>query len=38
VVDMFASCVPENAKNRKRKVPANSPNMATTWFLTLSGR
>jgi hypothetical protein len=36
-LDMFASWVPEKAKKRKRKVPANSPSMAMTWFLTVSG-
>lgn len=26
---VFATCVPEKAKKRKRKVPMNSPHMAT---------
>lgn len=33
----LATCVAEKAKNRKRKVPMNSPTMATKWFLILLG-
>ena len=33
----LATWVPVKAKKRKRKVPANSPAMATKWFRTGSG-
>lgn len=34
----FATCVAEKAKNRNRKVPMNSPTIATKWFRGLLGR
>ena len=35
---MFATWVPEKAKKRKRKVPMNSPHMATKWDRKCLGR
>jgi hypothetical protein len=35
--EMFATCVPAKAKNRKSIVPANSPMAATMWPLALGG-
>jgi hypothetical protein len=36
-VGELAICVPEKAKNRKRKVPTNSPIMSITLYRTRSG-
>ena len=35
--EMFATCVPANAKKRKKIVPANSPIAATIWPRELAG-
>ena len=35
---MFATCVPEKAKNRNKNVPTNSPKKATTSLRTFCGR
>lgn len=36
--DTLATCVPANAKNKKKTVPASSPIMATTWPLAVGGK
>ena len=33
--DMAATCVPPKAKNKKKKVPTNSPDAATRWAFSL---
>ena len=38
VADMLAIWVPAKEKNRKRKVPTNSPRMATMLLRTVEGR